>query len=161
MADREVSKFRDDLTWLLRHVVETMDGLDEDAINWRPPAKDANSLLVIATHTLGAAEAHVLQLLAGRHIDRIRAEEFKAAGSAEAVRERLPAVIARIADVLDGLDRAELDIERATPGGPSTGREVLLWAVMHASGHLAAAQLTRDLVLVGRENPAPSTSARR
>jgi len=159
MADREVSKFRDDLTWLLRHVVETADGLDEDETNWRPPAKDANSLLVIATHTLGAAEAHVLQLLAGRQIDRIRAEEFKATGSAEAVRQRLPAVIARIADVLDGLDRVELDRERATPGGPSTGREVLVWAVMHASGHLAAAQLTRDMVLARREDPASSKSA--
>jgi hypothetical protein len=155
MADREITKFRDDLLWLLRHVVETLDGLDADEINWRPPAKDANSLVAIATHTLGAAEAHVLQLLAGQKIDRIRADEFRAAGPAGPVRARLRQASDRIAMVLDGLGGDELDRERPTPGGASTGREVLLWALMHASGHHAAAQLTRDLVLAARE-PRPS-----
>jgi len=64
-----------------------------------------------------------------------------------------------IAEVLDGLDRVELDRERATPWGQTTGREVLLWAVMHASGHLAAAQLTRDMVLARREDPTSPTPA--
>jgi hypothetical protein len=153
MPDREIMKYRDDLLWLLRHVVETLEGLTEDEINWRPPAKDANSLLVIATHTLGAAEAHVLQLLAGRQIDRVRADEFRAAGPPEPVRARLVTVSGRIAAVLDALDRAELDRERPTPGGQSTGREILLWALTHASGHHAAAQLTRDLVLSTRSTP--------
>jgi hypothetical protein len=150
MPDREITKFRDDLLWLLRHVVETLDGLNDDEINWRPPAANANSLVVIATHTLGAAEAHVLQLLAGQQIDRVRADEFNAAGSSEPVRARLGAVSGRIATVLDALDPAELERERPTPGGPSTGREVLLWALTHASGHHAAAQLTRDLVVSTR-----------
>lgn len=153
MARREVTKFRDDLIWLLRHVVETLDGLDDDAINWHPPAKDANSLLVIATHAVGAAEAHVFQLLAGQQIDRVRADEFRASGSADALRRRLPDVIARITDVLGGLDPDELDRERPTSGGSSSGREVLLWAVTHASGHLGAAQLTRDLILAVRAEP--------
>jgi hypothetical protein len=153
MPDREITKYRDDLLWLLRHVVETLEGLTEDEINWRPPATDANSLVVIATHTLGAAEAHVLELLAGREINRVRADEFRAAGSSEPVRARLGAVSGRIAAVLDALDRAELDRERPTPGGPSTGREVLLWALTHASGHHGAAQLTRDLVLSTRSTP--------
>ena len=90
MAGREITKFRDDLIWLLRHVVETLDGLSDDEVNWHPAAKDANSLLVIATHTLGAAEAHVLELLAGQRIDRVRAEEFKSSGSSEPLRSRLP-----------------------------------------------------------------------
>lgn len=155
MADREIAKYRDDLLWLLHHVVETLDGLEEHEINWRPPAKDANSLLVIATHTLGAAEAHVLQLLAGQTIDRVRAREFTASGSAGPLRTRVGEVSARIAAVLDGLDPDELDRERPTPGGSSTGREVLLWALMHASGHYAAAQLTRDLALAARTASAP------
>lgn len=150
VAGREVAKFRDDLLWLLRHVVETLDGLDVSELNWRPPAKDANSLIVIATHTLGAAEAHVLQLLAEKEIDRVRASEFVASGGPEPIRARLGVVCERISATLDGLAPGELDRERATPGGPSTGREVLLWAVMHASGHHAVAQLTRDLVLATR-----------
>jgi hypothetical protein len=150
VADREVAKFRDDLVWVLRHVVETLDGLEVSELNWRPPAKDANSLLVIATHTLGAAEAHVLQLLAGQEIDRVRASEFAVSGDAAPLRARLGVVSERIAAVLDGLAPGELDRERPTPGGPSTGREVLLWAMVHASGHHAVAQLTRDLILAAR-----------
>jgi len=150
MTDRETAKFRDDLLWVLRHVVETLDGLDTGELNWRPPAKDANSLVVIATHTLGAAEAHVLQLLAGQQIDRVRASEFAASGDAEPIRARLGVVTERIATALDGLPPGELDRERPTPGGQSTGREVLLWAVIHASGHHAVAQLTRDLILAAR-----------
>src|SRR5207253_295135 len=123
----------DDLLWLLRHVVGSLDGLTEAELNWRPPAKEANSLLVLATHTLGAAEAHVIQLLAGQEIERVRANEFVAVGDAAPVRARLEDVTRRIAATLDGLDPAELDRERQTPGGASTGRECLLWAVTHAS----------------------------
>ena len=150
MPTRETAKFRDDLLWLLRHVVETLDGLTEEELNWRPPAKDANSLLVLATHTLGAAEAHVLELLAGQHIDRVRSREFTVTGDAGPVRVRLDEVIGRLTATLDALDPTELERERPTPGGTSTGREVLLWAVMHASQHHGVAQLTRDLILGAR-----------
>ena len=150
MPTREIAKFRDDLAWLLRHVVGCLDGLTDAEINWRPPAKDANSLLVLATHTLGAAEDHVVRQLGGQDIARVRASEFTVSGRAEPIRARLDEVIARITGVLDGLDPAELDRERATPGGSTTGREVLLWAVVHASQHHGVAQLTRDLVLGAR-----------
>jgi len=76
MPTREIAKFRDDLAWLLRHVVGCLDGLTDAEINWRPPAKDDD-------------------------------------------------VTARITEVLDGLDPAELDRERPTPGGSTSGREVL------------------------------------
>jgi hypothetical protein len=150
IPDREITKYRDDLLWLLRHVVETLDGLTEAELNWRPPAKDANSLLVLATHTLGASEAHVLGLLAGQQLDRVRASEFAASGGAGPIKARLDDVTRRLAATLDGLDPAELDRERPTPVGSSTGRECLLWAVRHAEQHHAVAQLTRDLILGAR-----------
>ena len=150
MPTREIAKFRDDLLWLLRHVVGCLDGLTEAQVNWRPPAKDANSLLVLATHTLGAAEDHVVRLLGGQDIERVRANEFTVSGRAEPIRARLDEVIGKITAVLDDLDPAELDRERATPGGSSSGRELLLWAVVHASQHHGVAQLTRDLVLGAR-----------
>jgi DinB family protein len=107
-------------------------------------------MLVLATHTLGAAEDHVVKQLAGQQIDRVRAREFTVSGGGDAVREGLEVVTKRITAVLDGLDPAELERERPTPGGPTTGREVLLWAVMHASQHDGVAQLTRDLVVAAR-----------
>lgn len=57
----------------------------------------------------------------------------------------------RIGCVLDGFDGVELDRERPTPGGSSTGRDVLLWVVSLAAQHYGAAQLTRDLVMVRQE----------
>src|SRR5207244_11069000 len=80
MPSREIAKFRDDLAWLLRHVVGCLDGLTDAEINWRPPAKDANSLLVLATHTLGAAEDHLVRQLGGQDIARVRATGFPAPG---------------------------------------------------------------------------------
>jgi hypothetical protein len=105
---------------------------------------------VLATHTLGASEAHILQLLAGQEIDRVRANEFTVTGDAGRVRARLEDVTRRLTETLDGVDPGELDRERPTPGGPATGREVLLWAVRHAEQHHAVAQLTRDLILGAR-----------
>lgn len=108
---------------------------------------------MLATHTLGAAEAHVLQLLAGQQIERVRASEFTVTGAAEPVRARLRDLTSRITAVLDGLDPAELERERNTPGGSSSGRDVLLWALTHAAQHYGAALLTRDLVIAARTGP--------
>src|SRR5438067_6107909 len=124
MPTREIAKFRDDLVWLVRHVVGCLDELTEAGINWRPPAKDANSLVVLATHTLGAAEDHVVRQLGGQDIGRVRASEFTVSGGAEPIRARRDDVIARITRVLDDLDPADLDRERSTPGGSTSGREV-------------------------------------
>ena len=43
-------------------------------------AKEANSLIVLAAHTVGAAERHILVNIAGRAPGRTRDEEFADAG---------------------------------------------------------------------------------
>ncbi len=96
----------------------TLDGLEEAEVNWRPRAKDANSLLVIATHTLGAAEAHVLQLLAGQQIDRIRASEFTVSGVADPLRARLPDVIFGSRRCSTASTRASLNAKGTPLQGP-------------------------------------------
>lgn len=41
-----IAKLRDDLLWLLDHVVGCLDGLEDAEANWRPPAKDARDLIL-------------------------------------------------------------------------------------------------------------------
>lgn len=145
MVAAEIEPFRRRLLRELDRVVGALDGLDDEAVNWKPSAAGTNSLLVLATHTLGAAEDHVVRQAAGKPVTRVRDAEFAAVGSASGIRARADEVRRRIIGALDGLDRARLDDERDTPSGKRTARDDLVHAVAHAAEHAGQAELTRDL----------------
>jgi len=130
--------------------VKVVDGLDEDAMNWKPQAAGANSLLVLATHTLGAAEEHILHRLCGETINRSRPAEFAAIGSGAHLRERAEQVKARISAALDAVEPTALDEERDTPVGKRPMRSWLIHAIAHAAEHAGQAELTRDLYIARR-----------
>ncbi len=145
MAAREVESFRRRLFDELDRIVKVVDGLDEDAVNWKPGAPGANTLLVLVTHTLGAAEEHILRRLCGETIERSRAAEFEARGDATHIRERAEEVKRRITAALEQVEVARLDEERDTPVGKRPMRDWLIHAVAHAAEHAGQAELTRDL----------------
>jgi uncharacterized damage-inducible protein DinB len=145
MASAEIESFRRRLFDELDRLVKVVDGLDEVAINWRPQAIGANSLLVLATHTFGAAEEHILHRLCGETLDRSRPAEFAATGSGAHIRAHADEVKRRISTSLDALDPALLDEERDTPVGKRQMRSWLIHAIAHASEHAGQAELTRDL----------------
>ena len=145
MAAPEVEAFRGRIKRELDRIVKALDGLDEDAVNWKPDAPAANSLLVLATHALGAAEDHVVRQVAAKTVVRSRDAEFAAKGSAEGLRVRADEVKRRIDDALNGFDPGRLGDERDTPSGKRTVRDMLAHAVAHASEHAGQAELTRDL----------------
>jgi uncharacterized damage-inducible protein DinB len=129
----------------LDRVVKALEGLDEVAVNWRPPAQNANSLLVLATHTVAAAEDHVVHRLCGEEVARSRPAEFVATGCAAHIRERAEAVKRRITDALARLDPARLEALRDTPDGKRPVGDSLVLAVAHAAEHAGQMELTRDL----------------
>jgi hypothetical protein len=145
MASAEIESFRRRLFDELDRLVKVVDGLDEVAINWRPQAIGANSLLVLATHTFGAAEEHILHRLCGETLDRSRPAEFAATGSGAHIRAHADEVKRRISTSLDAFDPALLDEERDTPVGKRQMRSWLIHAIAHASEHAGHAELTRDL----------------
>ena len=145
MAAPEVEAFRGRIKRELDRIVKALDGLDEDAVNWKPDAPAANSLLVLATHALGAAEDHVVRQVAAKTVVRSRDAEFATKGSAEGLRVRADEVKRRIDDALNGFDPGRLGDERDTPSGKRTVRDMLVHAVAHASEHAGQAELTRDL----------------
>ncbi|MBI4571386.1 MAG: hypothetical protein HY723_05500, partial [Chloroflexi bacterium] len=56
----ELDLYLTQLKALLAELCEKIAGLSEAQLNWRPPVAEGNSIFVIATHTLGNAEAWVL-----------------------------------------------------------------------------------------------------
>jgi len=123
---------------------EQVEGVDRDAINWKPHP-DANSVAVLVVHTLGS-EREMIRAVRMVSTERDRPAEFKAEAEA--------------ADLLALLDRADreldehigaltaADLTEMRPRGdrpPKPGLEWLVSNYGHAREHLAQIQLTRQL----------------
>ena len=134
-------------------LVEVARDLEEtggaEALHWRPPAPAANSVLVLAHHTLENLEDNALYTVAGidRSAARDREAEFDAddASTARLV-ARWSALHPRIEQALALLDTAILAETREHPRrGEQSVLTVLVVTARHAAEHLAHAELTRDL----------------
>ena len=143
---REVDIFWHRIRHTVDELVACLKGLDSDSLNWSP-LDDANSLYVLATHTMGNVRHNLLNVLCGLPITRDRDAEFMATGaSAAKIEARWNDLKARISDAIEELSPAELDRDRNHPHrGVITGREVLIVVAGHAAEHYGQAQLTRDL----------------
>ena len=145
---REVDSFRRFIFSTIDDLVQSLEGLSEPQLNWRPAAADTNSLYAIVTHVLGNAEENVLQTVCGLAVSRSRVAELAARGTTwEPVRDHWRELRARMETALAALPAGELDRERPHPRrGMLTGREVLLVVARHAAEHWGEAQLTRSLM---------------
>jgi hypothetical protein len=155
-VDAEIEVYGGRIRALLERVCACLDGLSEAQLNWRPPMHDANSIYVIAAHTIGCARAFVLGIACGQDVKRDRAAEFRASGPDAT---DLTAQVRRLLDDMDvalaALAPSALDQRLLPPkslfgeGEPRelSVREVLLDVVEHTSLHLGQLQITRDLAL--------------
>jgi hypothetical protein len=140
---------------LLWKLTESIEGLDEAQLNWRPDIPEANSIYVIATHMLGNAQGWVLGIACGEEIDRDRAAEFRASGAdADALVARARDLSGRIQAALAALPEASLGEIRparqnlwgAGTSEPVSSRFALVHAIEHASEHLGHIGVTLDLM---------------
>lgn len=135
-------------------VAACIDGLSPDELNWRPPAADANSTWALAAHIAGNARAWICGIAAGSVIARDRAGEFAAAGDdPAALRRHIETIRAEVRGALEAIDPARLGV-RLVPDAALWGegapreisvRDAILQVIEHASLHIGAMQLTRDL----------------
>ena len=151
-GEREPESFVTAISGSVQAIVDCLDGLSEEELNWRPPVAAGNSLYIVATHTMGNAEQNIVERLGGVSIGRVRDEEFAAAGdSPQPLQERWALLRERIQHHLAALPGDEWERERDHPSaGRATAREVLLNVHRHASEHLGEAQLIRDLLMARR-----------
>ncbi len=128
-------------------IVGCLEGHGESDLNWSPLG-DANSLYVLATHTMGNIRFNVLGGICDVPVQRDRDAEFVAKGSsADEIKERWNELRDQISERVKALPEDRLDREKEHPGrGIVTGRESLIVVARHAAEHYGQAQLTRDLL---------------
>src|SRR6266581_5093826 len=149
MSSSEIESFRIRFRYEFDRLLETIADLDEEAVNWKPPAPGANSLLVLVTHAVASAEEHIVGIAAGKKVVRNRAAEFTATGGSDHLAARAADVRRRIDEALVGLE-GRLDEERDPPMGKwptprGTVRDRLIHSTSHTAEHVGHAQLARDL----------------
>ncbi len=154
MSSLEIESFRIRFNYEFDRLLETIADLDDDAVNWKPPAPGANSLLVLVTHALGSAEQHVVGEAAGKTVVRNRDAEFASKGGSAHLVARATEVRRRIDEAIVGLD-GRLDEEREPPfrrwpGARGTVRDRLIHSISHTAEHVGHAQVTRDLYAAQR-----------
>jgi hypothetical protein len=131
----------------LAELREAVDGVPAEALAWRPPAEDSNTLTILATHGMHSTRWWLTVARGAPLPDRDRPSEFVA--EAADVDELLAFVDALAKDCLARLDPEEpfdAGAERKLPDDdPVTSAYALLHAMEHLREHVAQAQLTRQL----------------
>ena len=141
-----LAEMRDRLLEEVERVLSAADGLDATQLSWAPSTKGANSLLVLAAHTVGAAERHVVRSIGGGEGTGTRDEEFVARGDMAPIRARWDAVRRKIVETIDSMPPGRLDDAVPKPSRIRTIHGVLVHAVAHAAEHAGQAELMRDLI---------------
>jgi uncharacterized damage-inducible protein DinB len=156
MPDNEVAMYWGYIKSSVDRILRCLEGLDETDLNWKP-LDNANSLYVIATHTIANIEANILGVLCQQDIVRHREEEFKARGSSTApILQKWLDVQDNISAHLMNLTSKDLDKEYDHPRREKiTGRDLLIVVARHAAEHVGHAELTRDLLFTARGRKIP------
>ena len=146
-SSRETDLYWNKIRNTVDELVACLEGLYSDSLNWRP-LDDANSLYVLATHTMGNVRHNFLSLLCGLPVTRDRDAEFMVrGGSAVEIEGRWNELEHQISDAIEELPPSDLDRQRDHPhGGIITSRELLIFVARHAAAHYGQPQPTRDLV---------------
>jgi hypothetical protein len=156
LPDKEIESFWGYIRSSVDRIISCLDGLNEADLNWRP-LDSANSLYVLAMHTIANVESNIIGVLCLQNIKREREKEFKARGtSVGPIRKRWREVQESIASHLAKLTSKDLDKEYKHPRRDKvTGRDILIIVARHAAEHVGHAELTRDLLYTARGRALP------
>ena len=121
-----------------------VDGLDGDALNWKPHP-DASTIAVLVTHTL-ESERELIGAVRGVKVPRNRPSEFLVHKDRDELLGMLDRAGAWLAEQTKGMSGADLVALR--PRGEDPPKPGLYWLLTnygHAREHLAQMELTRQL----------------
>lgn len=126
-------------------LLQTLEGLSADALNWCPLPEGTNSLYALGVHSLGAERRWIHQVVGQRKIERDREAEFRARGDDIVALGALCDVVARESEeILARLTEADLEVVRPEPK-PHTIRWCVWHVLEHYNEHLGQMCLTRQL----------------
>ena len=130
-----------------QEIFKWSDGLSDDQLNRKPPAKDSNSIGNLMSHILGAELTLVVERVGGRSTGRDRAAEFSNPVTRAALLQRRAEVEKQVRDTLDKLTPADFERQVASPtGGQTPVGSLLIYLVSHLSGHMGQVILTRKFL---------------
>ena len=138
---------------------EALTGLPDEALAWRPDARNTNSLAVLAAHSISATRFWLANGAgAGKTFEEYRRVDrgpaFSVAGGAsEDFRAQFDVLLSDVATLFASGTEAHLAAEVAQPGDPDMTRSgvgCLIHGIGHLREHTGQAQLMRDLWL-GRD----------
>ncbi len=143
-------EFAASLEELSSRIIAELEAVPPDALNWRPPLPDTNTMYILAIHTAGAAEWWIVGAAAGKSVQRDRPAEFRSQGDLATVKAWYAEKLAAVREAAAGLSDADLSAKRSytTARGHAEENTVvycLLHAIEHAAEHLGHIQLTRQL----------------
>jgi uncharacterized damage-inducible protein DinB len=142
----EVQGYSDALREARQEILETLDGLTADALNWHPLPDETNSLYAIAIHLLGAERRWVHHEVGQRKIDRDREAEFRTRGEdIVPLRAMYNAVGSTSEEILVRLVESEVGALRGGPPNEHSVRWCILHVIEHYNEHLGQMRLTRQL----------------
>jgi uncharacterized damage-inducible protein DinB len=122
------------------------EGLSDDQLNWKPPAKDTNSIGNLISHILGAELFSVVNRVGGQPVNRDRSAEFSNRVTREGLVQRRAEVEKRLRETLAKVTEADLDRVVTTPNGEAPAGRFLIYLVSHVSGHMGQVIMTRKLL---------------
>jgi uncharacterized damage-inducible protein DinB len=151
-----VERFWPYISRSIERTIEALTSLEEARVSpdWRPPAPQTNSVLVLAVHSLANVEEVLLGVLCGASVvERDHHAEFTIAGRTPGeVTEAWRALQQRLGTQLESIDEANLGSPRSHPRrGQITGYDALLIVARHMAEHAGQAELTRDLALAAHD----------
>jgi uncharacterized damage-inducible protein DinB len=128
-------------------ILQAIDGLPQDALDW-VPGQDMNSINVLLAHITGSVRFWIGDITAQEPSNRDRDAEFRTHGvDADIWRKKLAENLEYAHNALDKMRLQDLEATRVRP---SDGREfavawALIHALEHATSHLGQIQITRQL----------------
>lgn len=126
-------------------ILRTLDAVPQEALSWRPPTKDANTMGALAVHTAASGEWWILACVRGDKIDRDRDAEFLATTTAAKVRQRFETWYANVEAFIRDQPPEWFGAISHHPNGDRTNRRCLMHSVEHIAQHFGHMELTADL----------------
>jgi uncharacterized damage-inducible protein DinB len=137
----------------LAELREAVDGLPDEALNWKPGGEDTNSVAVLVTHVLHSTRSWISTAVGTPLPDRDRDSEFRV--TAERTAELISLVDdfgGQILALIDGAGEIDWAANRKTHMRPDPtlpdyvpASFALLHAIEHLGEHRAHVGLTRQL----------------
>ena len=141
------------LTDHIKELRGAIDGLPDDALNWKPAGADTNSVAVLVTHVLHSTRSWISTAVGAPLPDRDRDSEFRV--TADGTADLLALVDdfgAQILGLLNNAGDIDWAANRKTQMRPSPDLPdyvpasfALLHAIEHFGQHVAHVSLTRQL----------------